>query len=140
MKSWFWGSFGLFVGHNSVDFHPILKIRTVLTRGHYYLQFGIKNFCFWWNSKFEVFGPKILTPISQWKMVIGGSNKDQLKDLEKLFPNLPKTKISLSPEKKWSPPLKGRGPIFSSHRELIFLATVAFSARIFCVKNNFVIN
>ena len=32
-------------------------------------------------------------------MKIGGSNKNQLKGLEKFFPNMPKTKISLSPEK-----------------------------------------
>ena len=39
-------------------------------------------------------------------MMIGGSNKDQRKDLEKFFPNVPKTKTSLSPQKKWTPPPK----------------------------------
>ena len=37
--------------------------------------------------------------------MIGGSNKDQHKDLEKCFPNMPKAKISLSPEKKVAAPL-----------------------------------
>ena len=38
-------------------------------------------------------------------MVIGGSNKDQLKGLENFFPIMQKTKISLSPEKS-GPPLR----------------------------------
>ena len=31
-------------------------------------------------------------------MKIGGSNKDQLEDLEKFFQNMPKTRISFSPD------------------------------------------
>ena len=42
-------------GHNSVNFLPILKIQTVLERGHCYLQFDIKIFSFWWNYKFGGF-------------------------------------------------------------------------------------
>ena len=36
-------------------------------------------------------------------MKIAGSNKDQHKGLEKFFQNMPKTTISFSPEKKWTP-------------------------------------
>ena len=42
--------------------------------------------------------------------MIGGSNKDQPKDLENFFPNMPKTKISLPPEKKVVTPLKQGQP------------------------------
>ena len=53
-----------------------------------------------------VFGPKIWTPISGWKMKIGGSNKDRLKGLEKFFQTKQEKIIPLSLEKKsGSPPL-----------------------------------
>ena len=90
-------------GHNSVNFHPMLKIRTVLKRGHYYLQFDI-NFFSDEIQKLGGFGPQIWTPISQSKIKKGGSNKDQIKGLQKFFQNMPK-KISFSSEKS-GPPLK----------------------------------
>ena len=51
-----------------------------------------------------VFGPKIWTPISGWKMKIGASNKDRFKGLEKFFQTKEEKINPLSLEKKWLPP------------------------------------
>ena len=72
-----------------------------------------------------VFGPKIWTPISQWKMIIGGSNKDQRKDPEMFFPNMPKKNISLSAEKKVVTPLNIRH--LQSSRSKFELFTIIFN-------------
>ena len=67
----------------------------------------IRHQHFLFLMKFKIWGvlapnldPYISVRNEDW-----GSKKDQFKGLEKFFQNMPKTKISFSPEKKVNPPL-----------------------------------
>ena len=89
-------------GHNSVNFHRFQKFEQFWKEG-----IIICNL----TSKFVVFDEILgflapnLNPHISVKNEDGGSNKEQLKGLEKFFPIMPRQKFHC-PQKKSGPPLK----------------------------------
>ena len=91
VKSWFWGSFGPLCGVITRSiFIRFLKLERFWKEGIITYNLTSKFFLSDEIPNLGVFGPQTWTPISQWNMKIGGSNKDQLKGLEKFFPIMPK--------------------------------------------------
>ena len=92
-------------GHNSVNFHPILKIQTVLERRRYYLQFDITIFCFWWISNFGGLWAPNLDPHILVKNEDRGFKQRPAQRSWKVLSDYIKNKNVIVPRKKSEPPL-----------------------------------